>query len=217
MTDFAKARAAMVDGQVRPYDVRDRRIQTAMLEIPRERFLPRSQHAKAYGDVEPMVSDERYMLRPRDFARLLQSAEVRPGDLVLDLACGRGWSTAVIARLCETVVGLESEPGLADKAAERLAEVGATNAVALAGDLKTGLPDQGPFDVIFVNGAVEIVPDAWFDQLADGGRLAVIVREGPVGRATLFTRAGGAVGDWAAFDAAPPVLKGFERERGFVF
>ncbi len=217
MSEFAEARRAMVASQVRVNDVTDKRIQDAMLSLPREKFVPRSKAAAAYADVELELDDGRVMLRPRDFAKLLQAAQVKSGDLVLDIACGRGYSTAVIAHLAEMVVGLETGEDAAAKAADRLAAPGLTNCAVVAGDLRAGLADQGPYDVIFVNGAVEDVPDAWFGQLSDGGRLAVIVRDGEVGRAMIYTRAGGAVGERSVFDTAPPVLSGFEKARGFVF
>ena len=217
MTDFAEARRRMVDSQVRPADVTDRAIQAAMLTVPRERFLPRSKQAEAYADIEADIAEGRVMLRPRDFAKLLQAADVKPTDIVLDIACGRGYSTAVLARLAETVVGLENDDKLVSRATERLAEVGADNAVVVKGDLKAGQPKQGPFDVIVVNGAVDAVPQAWLDQLAEGGRLAVFLREGPVGRAVVFTKSGGAIGDRPVFDANVSRLPGFETEPGFVF
>jgi len=217
MSDFTKARQAMVASQVRVNDVTDRRIQDAMLEIPRERFVPRSKAAAAYADVEIETENGRFMLRPRDFAKLAQGADVLSSDLVLDIACGRGYSTAVLAALAEMVVGLESDEDVAAKAADRLSEIGKTNCAVVSGDLRAGLADQGPYNVIFVNGAVETVPDTWFDQLAEGGRLTVILREGAVGRATVFTKTGGSIGERALFDTAAPVLKGFEKTRGFVF
>lgn len=218
MTDYAVARLAMVNSQIRPSDVTDHRIQDAMGEIPRELFVPKSMLAKAYADTEVELAEGRTMLRPVHLAKLIQAADIRSGDVVLDLAFGRGYSTAVLARLAETVVGLEQEgEGFAAKAGERLAQIGANNAVVVEGDLKAGVPGQGPFDVIFVNGAVAKTPSVWFDQLADGGRLAVIEREGPVGRARIYTKARGHVGERAVFEAAPPYLGGFEPEGGFVF
>lgn len=215
MRELAEARRQMVACQIRPADVTDRRLQDAMLDVPRERFLPRSLAGSAYADMEVDLGEGRRFMRPRDFAKLVQAAGVKPGDLVLDLACGRGYSTAVLSRLCETVIGLESNAAFASKAEGALSDVGADNAVIVTGDIHKGAPDQGPFDVILVNGAVDEVPDAWLSQLADGGRMAVIVRERGVGRARVFTRRGDVVGSHAVFDSMTSVLPGFERELAF--
>jgi len=218
MSDFETARLAMVNSQIRPNDVTDHRIQDAMAELPRERFLPKSQAAKAYADIEAEVADGRYLLTPRDFAKLIQAVDIKPTDVVLDIACARGYSTAVLARLAETVVGLEqSGAGLADKATEALQSVNADNSVVVEGDLKAGVPGQGPFDVIVVNGAVAETPRAWLDQLVVGGRLAVIERDGLVGRACVYTKAEDTAGDRAVFDTAPPYLTGFEPKAKFAF
>jgi len=215
MSDLEDARRQMVASQVRPADVTDRRLQDAMLAIPRERFLPRSMAGSAYADMEVDLGERRRFMRPRDFAKLVQALAVKPGDLVLDLACGRGYSTAILSRLCETVIGIESNKAFASKAEGALSDVGADNAVIVNGDIEEGAPEQGPFDVILVNGAVESVPEAWLAQIADGGRLAVIVRERGVGRARLFTRNGDVVGNRDVFDSMTSVLPGFEREPEF--
>ncbi|MBI1263173.1 MAG: methyltransferase domain-containing protein [Alphaproteobacteria bacterium] len=217
MSDFTQARLAMVNSQVRPSDVTDARLQDAMAAVPRERFVPKSQMARAYADTQLPLPGGRAMLSPRDFAKLAGAAAIRPGDVVLDIACGLGYSTAVLARLAETVVGLECDSGMAAKAGERLAAAGADNAVVVEGPLAAGLPGQGPFDVIFVNGAVAGAPAAWLDQLAVGGRLVVFLRTTVVGRATVFTRAERTIGERAVFDATPPYLPGFEPQPGFVF
>lgn len=218
MTEFAAARLAMVNSQIRPSDVTDLRIQEAMAEIPRELFVPKSQRAKAYADTEVEIAEGRYLLAPRDFAKLVHAANIRSTDVVLDIACGRGYSTAVLSRLAETVVGLEQDGlGLASRAGDRLSSIEADNAVVVEGDLKSGVPGQGPFNVIIVNGAVAEPPKAWFDQLADGGRLVVIERSGAIGRAMVYTLAHGVIGERAVFDAAPPFLAGFEPVSRFAF
>jgi protein-L-isoaspartate(D-aspartate) O-methyltransferase len=218
MTDYAKARLAMVHSQIRPNNVTDHRIQDAMASIAREIFVPKAERAKAYADSEVRLSDTRTMLSPMHLAKLIQAADIRSTDVVLDIACGRGYSCALISRLAETVVGLEEEGlGFASKATERLSKIGADNAVVVEGDLKAGAPKQGPFDVILVNGAVAQPPQAWFDQLSENGRLAVIEREGPVGRARIYTKAKGSVGERSVFDANASLLPGFEPEPGFVF
>lgn len=218
MSEFETARLAMVNSQIRPNDVTDHRIQDAMADIPRERFLPKSQAAKAYADIEAKVADGRYMLTPRDLAKLIQAADIRHSDVVLDVACGRGYSTAVLARMAETVVGLEQKDlGLAEKATSALNAIEADNAVIVDGDLSKGVPGQGPFDVIIVNGAVAEPAQAWLDQLAVGGRLAVIVRDGTVGQARIYTKAQNSVGDRSVFDTTAPYLPGFEPEAKFAF
>lgn len=217
MSDFTQARLAMVNSQVRPSDVTDIRLQDAMAAVPRERFVPKSQMARAYADTQITLPGGRAMLSPRDFAKLAEAAKIRSTDVVLDIACGLGYSTAVLARLAETVVGLESDSTMAAKAGDRLAAAGADNAVVVEGPLADGLPGQGPFDVIFVNGAVCETPSAWLDQLAEGGRLVVVLRSGEVGRATVFERSARSIGDRAVFDSAPPFLPGFEPQPGFVF
>lgn len=217
MSDFTQARLAMVNSQVRPSDVTDVRLQDAMALTARERFVPKAQMARAYADAQITLPGGRFMLSPRDFAKLAQAAVIRPTDVVLDIACGLGYSTAVLARLAETVVGLESDGTMAAKASDRLAAAGADNAVIVEGKLADGMPGQGPFDVIFVNGSVAEAPGAWLDQLAEGGRLVVFLRTGEVGRATVFTRSARTIGERAVFDAAPPFLPGFEPQPGFVF
>lgn len=217
MSDFVQARRAMVNSQVRINDVTDARIQDAMLELPREKFVPRSRQAKAYGDAEVETGEGRYLLCPRDLAKLIQAADIKSSDLVLDIACGRGYTTALLARLAETVVGLESDEELVKRASERLNEVRADNAVVIQGDPAAGVHDQGPFDVIVIAGAVDGVPQTLFDQLAEGGRLVTFVRSGPVGRATVFTKGHGAVGERVVFDGSATLVPGFEKESDFVF
>jgi len=217
VSEFDSERRIMVDGQIRTADVTDRRLQSALLAVPRERFMPKAKAPQAYADTEVEVGTGRWMMRPRDFAKLAQAAAIRPTDIVLDLAIGRGYSSAVLSRVAETVVGVESDDSLLERAERNLAATGSDNAVVIKGDLKVGAPDQGPFDVIFVNGAVDEPARAWFDQLADGGRLAVVVRKGPVGKATIFTRSGASVGERVVFDATPHRLPEFVREPGFVF
>jgi protein-L-isoaspartate(D-aspartate) O-methyltransferase len=188
-----------------------------LAEVPRELFTPKLKRPLAYGDIDLPLGPDRWLMRPRDFAKLVQALAVEKDDVVLDVACGRGYSCAVLARLAAMVVGLEASESMIEKANEALEAAGVVNAAIVKGELKAGVPDQGPYDVVFVNGAVEVVPDAWLTQLADGGRLGVVVQDRGVGRATVFTRAGGVVGSRIEFDCATPVLPGFERPKTFNF
>ena len=215
MSDFDLARQQMVDCQIRPSDITDRRLLGAFETVPRHVFTPRSKLATAYADGEVATSETRRMMRPRDMSKLIQAADIQADEMVLDIACGRGYSTAILAKLAETVVGLDDVEDGQGRASDLLSECGADNAVVIAGDPKAGKADQGPYNVIFVNGAVEEVPQAWFDQLADGGRLAVVVRKGPVGKATIFTRSAAGIGEKVVFDASTSTLPGFERAATF--
>jgi protein-L-isoaspartate(D-aspartate) O-methyltransferase len=217
VSEFDQARKQMVDCQIRPSDVTDRRLLGAFQSIPRHAFTPRSKLASAYGDCEVATNEVRTMSRPRDIAKLIHAADIQPHELVLDIAPGRGFSTAILAQMAETVVGLEDDEDSITRAGKLLTEVGADNAVVIQGDLGAGVAKQGPFDVIFVNGSVEELPQAWFDQLADGGRLAVIRAEGPIGKATIYTKSAAGMGERVVFDANATPLPGFAREAGFAF
>lgn len=218
MPDYESARRNMVESQVRANDVTDVRLQDAMLRTPREVFAPKSMQCVAYMERDIEVAPGRYLIEARDFAKLMHAAAIKPTDLVLDIGCGSGYSTAILAALCETVVGLEADEAMAEQAGARLAKLDISNAAMVAGDLVAGKPDQGPFDVIFINGSVQEVPQALLDQLAEGGRLAAIVSEGRVGRATVFRRGrDGATGRRVVFDASAPPLREFDRQPEFVF
>ena len=213
--DLQAARAAMIDSQVRPNDVTDRRLIAAMASVPREAFLPASRVSLAYADVAPETGPGRHMMAARDFAKLANAAAIKETDRVLDIAPGAGYSSAVLAALAASVVALEQDEAAAKTVREGLSKVGVSTVEVAAGPLKAGLQAKAPFDVIFVNGAVEVVPKAWLDQLAEEGRLVVVVSEGLVRRARLYTRSGGKTAWRTPFESAAPSLPGFERAEEF--
>jgi protein-L-isoaspartate(D-aspartate) O-methyltransferase len=207
----------MVDAQVRTNDVTDPRIHEALRTTPRERFVPTRKQALAYADAVVEVAPGRYLLDPRTFGKLLQLAEVGPNDAVLDVGCATGYSSAILARLGRHVVALEQDADLVRVAVDALASVGATKATVVQGPLVEGVKNKAPYDVIFVNGAIESRPEALLKQLAEGGRLVGVMRDGAQGRAVLFTSQDGRVGSRPAFDATVPLLTGFKKQVGFVF
>lgn len=217
MSKMQEARKAMVDSQVRVNDVTDRRVQEAMLDTERELFIPKGQMPLAYSDVDLDLGDGRYLMKPRDFAKLLQALEIRAGDLALDISAGGGYTAAVLAKLAETVVALEDDADAVTRTENHVRAAGVDNVVVVEGTLRAGVPDQAPYDVIFVGGAVEHVPDSWLRQLSDGGRLGVVERKGLDGEAVIYMRNAGIVGRRVVFDAFTPYLKGFAPEPGFVF
>lgn len=219
MIDYAAARRNMVDGQVKPNRVSDPALLEAMLAVPRERFVPKPSRGIAHVDDDLPVGHGRFLLAPMVFARLVQEAMIDADDVVLDIGCATGYSTAVLSRIAASVVGIEQIGDLATEATETLTELGIDNGAVIQADLTAGCPSQQPFTAIMMNGAVADVPPALFDQLADGGRLVAILadRAGGIGHATLYGKVGGVVSHRVLFDASAPLLPGFEPVPAFEF
>lgn len=217
MIDFAAAREAMVDRQVRTADVTLYPIIEALLAVPREEFVPAAWRPVAYlGDHVP-IAPGRVLLDPRVFAKLLDALNPGPSDLVLDVGCGYGYSTAVLGRMAEAVVALEEDPGLAAEAERLLAAQSVDNAVVQTGPLAAGDPGHGPFDAVIVEGAVEAVPEAIVAQVKPGGRVAAIFAVGAGGQARLGLRTEAGLTWRRLFDATAPVLPGFAATKAFEF
>jgi protein-L-isoaspartate(D-aspartate) O-methyltransferase len=223
MLDFAQARRAMVDSQLRTFDVFDIPVLAAMEAVPRERFVPPGRESLAYIDQDIPVSDgiagaeRRFMLKPMVLGRMIQALEVEAGARALDVASGLGYSAAVLARLGAHVVALESTEAAAQASRQRLASVGIENVAVVSGPLDQGYPHGAPYDIVLVNGLIEVRPQRLLNQLADGGRLACVERRGRAGRAVLYVRSGDAFGSRAIFDAGAPELPAFKADPGFVF
>ncbi|WP_249689921.1 protein-L-isoaspartate O-methyltransferase [Stappia sp. WLB 29] len=220
MGDYEQVRTHMVDNQLRTNDVTDLRVLDAMESVPRERFVPASKRCIAYSDQDILAASgetSRYLMKPHVFGKLVQLAAVQPGEVVLCVGCGTGYSVAVFAQLAGSVVGIESDPQIAAAASELLVELGIENAAVIEGDLAKGGASEGPYDVIFVDGAVEVLPPSLTAQLKDGGRLVVVRGLGGAGQAELHVRSGDAVSGRFAFNASAHLLPGFERPKEFVF
>jgi len=209
------ARFNMVEAQIRPSHVTDDRLLAAMMAVPREKFVPGSARALAYADVPVALAPGRYLLDPRSFAKLVQLAEIESTDRVLDVGGGTGYSAAVLARLAGEVVALEQDADLVRAASQLLANI-VGKVEVVQGGLVEGVKDRAPFDVIFINGAIEQVPDTLLSQLAEGGRLVAVLKDGQ-SRAWLYLKENGQVGRRPDFDADVPVLAGFKKAMGFVF
>jgi protein-L-isoaspartate(D-aspartate) O-methyltransferase len=223
MSGFSAARQKMVDGQVRPSDVTDIRIIDAMLAVPREAFVPENKRALAYLDLDLDVSEggqgqvKRFLIKPVVLAKMLQAAEIKPTDRVLVVGCATGYAAAVVAQFAGRVTATEGDPAVAAKAVAVLAQNGCGNLAVQTAAAADGDPENGPYDVILLNGATETVPERLFGQLQDGGRLVGVFAMSQPQRATLVTRSHGDFGHRALFDAAAPVLPGMERVPAFVF
>ena len=217
MSDFSAFRRNMVDTQVRTNDVTDQRIHEAMREIPRERFVPSVKRAVAYADASVEVAPGRYLLDPRTLGKLIQLAEIKADDKILDVGCATGYSAAVLGRLGKSVFALEQDADLVRVATEALLATGARNVTVVQGALIEGVKAKAPFDVIFVNGAIQTTPNNLLAQLGEGGRLVTIMQPGAQGTAQLFLKQNGKTGGRPDFNATVPLLAGFKKAVGFVF
>jgi len=223
MTDFATTRRMMVDGQVHTSDVTDPRILAAMLELPRERFVPQDKAGLAYLDLDLPVTQARpgqtarCLLKPMVLAKMVQATALTADDHVLDVGCATGYSSALLARLAGSVIALEEDEALARLARDNLAAVGPANVTVATGPLTQGWQGSAPYDVIFINGASEIVPQTLARQLKEGGRLVAVLGRAPTGQAMVYRCVGGEISGWPIFDAAAPLLPGFAAPPAFVF
>jgi protein-L-isoaspartate(D-aspartate) O-methyltransferase len=221
MSDFAALRRTMVDGQVRTSDVTDPRLLAAMLSLPRERFVPRDRAELAYLDLDIPVSAAgrpvRRLLKPMVLAKLVQAADVGETDRVLDIGCATGYSSALLGRLAGSVIALDEDATLAEFAKKTFAALGAANVTVVTGALAAGWPAGGPYDVILIEGAGEVVPHALHGQLKEGGRLVCVIGRGPAGKAMLLRSLKGELSGRRLFDASAPLLPGFAKAPEFVF
>jgi protein-L-isoaspartate(D-aspartate) O-methyltransferase len=216
--DFAAARRNMVESQIRTNRVTDERIVAALGEIPRELFVGEDRAAIAYVDEALTLGGGRYLMEPMAFAMLLQAAEIGGDDVVLDIGCATGYSSAVLARFAGTVVALEEDTGFAARATELLAELKIDNVAVMEGALTAGHAGQAPYNAIVISGAVAEVPEVIIRQLADGGRLVFIeASEDGLGRGFLIGKYGESISRRHIFDAGSPILPGFEGRPAFSF
>lgn len=217
--DYAYARLNMVESQLRTNRVFGERLLDAFETLPRELFVPQNIRSISYVDEDLHIGDGRYLMEPMVLGRLLQAADIQESDVALDIGCGTGYATAILARLCSTAVGLESDPGLVETANNLLSRMEISNAVVVQGELAAGYPKQAPYNVILINGGIEELPDGLTDQLAEGGRLMCVTRPSPggIGRARLYRKDDGVVSNRILFDASTPILEEFRAPERFVF
>jgi len=215
-SDYFHAREQMVDCQIRTCDVTSPSVVSAFLTVPREEFLPAESRALAYCDSHLQTGD-RMLMSAAAMSKLLQAAEIEDSDVVLDIGCGSGYSAAVISRMCQFVVALESDRELAGIASDNLARLEYDNSVVVEGPLHDGYPTEGPFDVIFLGGSIEELPDGLLSQLKSGGRLVAVEGRGNAAVAKIWINHDGNISARPLHNCAIPPLAGFARKPGFVF
>ena len=210
MTDFTTLRATMVASQLRTVGVNDLEVVAAMTEVPRENFVPAGREALAYADAAVPLGNGRAMVEPLVTGLLLTHARITRDCRVLVVGAGTGYATALIGRLAGRVVAVESDASL-------IALAAAQGIAVQQRVLSEGAPDDGPYDLIYFDGAIEAVPAGLAAQLKPGGRAAAVVRSGGPGRVTVGRIVGDALVGETFIEVDAPLLPGFERAREFVF
>ena len=217
MADYAERRRTMVDTQVRPSDVTSFPVLDAMLTIPREAFVPDARRDLAYAGAPVDLTATRQLMEARSIAKILQALDLQRGDLVLEIAPGLGYTTALLASLTDAVVAVEEDATLAAEAEAALSSQEIDNAAVLHAPLTAGSAKNAPYDAIVIFGGVAQMPQALIDQLKEGGRIMAVFMQGALGEARLGRKIDGAISWRVECNATAPVLPGFERVAGFVF
>lgn len=217
MAGYTESRRQMVDNQIRTTDVTAYNVLEAFGSVPRELFVPSSQQALAYSDSDITVSETRTMMQPSPLAKLLQLTDINANDLVLVIAPNSGYLLALAAQLGNTIVAVENDERLVEKAEGVLSKLGIDNVAVIAGDVSEGAPSQGPFDKIIIEGAVEQIPQSILDQLKDGGSLVTVDGAERRAEAVRVLRTGDTFSQITAFDTNAPVLDEFRKTPEFTF
>ena len=218
MSGYESARTNMIERQLRPNNVTDERVIRAFAALRREQFVPEGIRAAAYADTDLPLGGGRFLMAPMVAARLIQALEIARGDAALVVGAGVGYEAALIAQLARTVIAVEEDAGLARLGREALVEHRVANVKYVEGTAAQGSRMRPAYDAVLFGGAIAEIPEDIVVQLAEGGRLAAVIRAGAgPGRATLATRTGGALAQRVMFDAATSTLPGFTRKPAFVF
>lgn len=217
MIDFEAARVKMVENQIRTTDVTSHSVLRAFYTVPREAFVPEKLQPLAYIDDDIEVAPGRFIMEASPLAKLLQLSAITKEHLVLEIGAVTGYTTALLARIAGSVVAVESDEALVEQAKANLAAQGVDNVMVVKDELEKGCPAEAPYDLIFINGAVEQVPEALFGQLTEGGRLVTVVGFGNASTARVFVKEHGVVSEGVHFNTSVKPLPGFRKAKEFVF
>ncbi len=218
MTNVALARFNMVEQQVRPWDVLDPQVLELMESMPREAFVPQAYQNVAYADIDIPIGHGEVMLAPKYVGRMLQALNLHKGDVALEVGCGTGYITALLAKACRDVYGVDIHQDFVDTAAKNLAALDLNNITLETGDASHGWDAHAPYDVVFISGSLPVLPETFQKSLNRGGRLVAIVGDTPVMEAVLITRIG--INEWSQetlFETDIKSLENATKPQRFVF
>ena len=216
--DFSFLRKNMVDCQLKPNKIINLNLIDAFLKVPREIFVNKKNINQCYLDVNIDLTKNRFLLNPMVSARLIQSLNISKDDTVLTIGSGVGYNSVILSYLCNTVIGIESIKSFYDFSVDVLTKLEINNVVFIKSKIENGYSDQQPYDCIIIEGGVNHVPIEILNQLSENGRLvAVEIKEGNVGKATMYQRYGKEFIKNYLFDAYIPIFDGFKKNQNFIF
>lgn len=215
--DLSQARFNMVEQQVRPWEVLDQAVLDVMLDVPREHFVPAAYQRLAYSDIRIPLGFGASMFAPRWEGRLLQALAPTQHERALEIGTGSGYLTALLGRLCGTVISVDIQPQFVEDATRKLRSAGADNVRCVAGNALDGWASEAPFDLIAVTASSPARRPAIESQLAPGGRLFIVTGTGPAMEARLITREGDRYLEESLFELELEPLRGAETAPCFQF
>ena len=217
--DFKIARKNMVENQIRANKVTSLNVINAFLDVPREKFVPDALQEISYVDEDIQLSRNRFMMKPMILARLFQSLSLKGNENILHVGSNSGYGSAILSRMCSSVISLESDKKLFETSIHTFSNMGFDNVVPLHGSMENGVEKEAPFDIIFIEGSIETEPKSLFDQLNENGKLIAIIRPAniKIGKAKLFFKISNEIGLENLFDAQVSKLSIFKSKTKFSF
>ena len=217
--DFKIARKNMVENQIRANKVTSLNVINAFLDVPREKFVPDALQEISYVDEDIQLSRNRFMMKPMILARLFQSLNLKGNENILHVGSNSGYGSAILSRMCSSVISLESDKKLFETSIHTFSNMGFDNVVPLHGSMENGVEKEAPFDIIFIEGSIETEPKNLFGQLNENGKLIAIIRPAniKIGKAKLFFKISNEIGLENLFDAQVSKLSIFKSKTKFSF
>jgi len=217
--DFKIARKNMVENQIRANKVTSLNVINAFLDVPREKFVPDALQEISYVDEDIQLSRNRFMMKPMILARLFQSLNLKGNENILHVGSNSGYGSAILSRMCSSVISLESDKKLFETSIHTFSKMGFDNVVPLHGSMENGVEKEAPFDIIFIEGSIETEPKSLFGQLNENGKLIAIIRPAniKIGKAKLFFKISNEIGLENLFDAQVSKLSIFKSKTKFSF